>query len=326
MVFAIIDFDWLKYTCAAVGEKRTILVTHTASGREMEFKNRTEFYGSNKKGGWLAQRNANRTSPFEVSEFSITDIQTPEPVEFALHTAKNMLERALRIAGTKKYRGYLGKGDSFRVEESTVLKYKGNRKDLIKPVHLEALTEYLIGRWKAELVEGLEADDVCVIDCHKNDNILVSVDKDYYGCAVNYLNMNSEKITACDTFGELTLNAKGDVKGYGRVFYYFQIASGDAIDNYKANSASEIKWANKSAYNALKGCKTDEEAVAKLVEVYKMLYPEPKTIKGWRGDDITVDWLYMLKENLNMARMMTSYKDSFYSENDVLNWIDGKLF
>lgn len=326
MARAIIDFDWLKYTCAAVGEKRTILVTHNASGREMEFKNRTEFYGSNKKGGWLADRNAKRTSPFEVSEFTITDIQTPEPVEFALHTAKNMLERALRIADTKDYKGYVGKGDSFRVEESTILKYKGNRKDLIKPVHLDALSDYLIGKWKAEVVEGHEADDICVIDCYKNDNILVGVDKDYYGCAVNYLNMNEEKVTVCDTFGELRLNAKGDVKGHGRMFYYFQIASGDSIDNYKANSASGIKWAGKGAYNALSTCTNDQEAVAKLVEVYKMLYPEPTVVKGWRGDDIEIDWLYMLKENLNMARMMTSYKDKFYTEQDVLNWIDGKLF
>ena len=317
MARAIFDFDWLKYTCSAVGEKRKILVTHKASGREMEFKNRTEFYGRNKKEGWLGKRNENRTSPFEVSEFEITDIQVPEDVTHALHTVKTSVDRALRIADVKQYHGFLGKGDSFRVDLSTILEYKGNRKELIRPIHLDAVAEYIEKKFKAEIVTGLEADDMCVIECHENDNILIGVDKDYYGCAVNYLNMNAEEVTECNQFGKLWLNDKGQVKGYGRIFFYFQIASGDSIDNYKANSASKIKWAEKSAYNALKDCTNDVEARNALVGVYQHLYSEPQQVKGWRGDIIEVDWLYMLTENFNMARMMTHLEDSVYCQDRI---------
>lgn len=319
MAYAIIDMDYIKYTCAAVGEKRTIVVTHKASGRTMEFQNRTAFYGRDKKSGWLGERNANRTSPFLLEEFIIEDVQTPEPVENALYTAKSTIERALSLSGCNHYIGYLGEGDSMRREESTILEYKGNRKDLIKPIHLDALIDYLVGRWKAKVVTELEADDWCVIDCHDNDNILIGVDKDYYGCNVNYLNMGEGVITNCKTFGELRINDKNKVKGFGRQFFYFQVASGDSIDNYKANSASNMKWGEKSAYDALRNATNDTEALKALLDVYRKLYPEPIVVEGWRKDQIEVDWLYMLTENWNMARMFTSPNDKFYTQKEILN-------
>lgn len=327
-MIAVIDMDAIKYAAAAVGEKRTILVTHKDSGREMEFKNRTEFYGRNKKEGWLGKRNENRTSPFEVNEFEITDIQVPEPVENALFVAKSSLEKTKKAIGVKEHVGFVGEGESFRVEVSTILKYKGQRANMLRPVHLDAVSDYLVTRLGAKVVTGIEADDACVIECYGTDNVLCAIDKDAYGTPSRVFNPNhpEDGIVECDTFGKLWLNDKGQVKGYGRIFFYFQVANGDSIDNYKANSASKIKWAEKSAYNALKDCTNDVEARKALVGVYQHLYPDPQQVKGWRGDMIEVDWLYMLTENFNMARMMTSYKDKFYSESDVLNWVDGKLF
>lgn len=326
MTHGVIDFDYVKYTCAAVGEKRTILVTHRASGNTKEFKNRTEFYGRNKQGGWLAERNATRTSPFQLDEFDIEDLQHAEPVENTLHTVKLTIENCLRNAGVKTYHGYLGKGDSFRVEKSTILEYKGNRKDMIRPIHLDAVSDYLEQRWKAKVVTGLEADDWCVIDCAYNDNILIGVDKDYYGCPVNYYNCNTKEVVNCNQFGELYLNEKGDVKGYGKIFFYFQVASGDTIDHYKANSASTVKWAEKSAFGALSSCKNEGDAIIALASVYRdILYKEPRIITGWRGDQIEVDWLYALTENWNMARMFESASDEFYSQDDIMRMIQGEI-
>lgn len=306
---AILDLDAIKYAAAATGESRTIVVTHNASGKEMAFDNRTAFYGRNKKGGWLAERNEKRTSPFTLDEFSITDIQTPAPIEHALSNAKSAVASFLRLAGTTDYTGYIGVGDCFRVEKSRVLKYKGKRQDLIKPIHLDAVTDYLITRHKAIEVSDIEADDQCVIDCYGTDNVLVGIDKDYFGCPILYANTMRGDIVNCDQFGKLELNAKGDVKGYGRMFLYFQLASGDAIDNYKANSASDVRWGNKSAYDALKDCKTDAEAWLAVVAIYQRLYPEPKSIEGWRGDIIEIDWYSMLQENYDMARMLTHPTD-----------------
>lgn len=56
------DFDQVAYQAAASCEKRTIEVTHKASGRKKVFKTRTEFWGRQKNavGGWLKAENTNR--------------------------------------------------------------------------------------------------------------------------------------------------------------------------------------------------------------------------------------------------------------------------
>ena len=55
-----------------------------------------------------------------------------------------------------------------------------------------------------------------------------------------------------------------------------------------------------------------------LVTGYKTLYPVKKTIKGWRGDDIEIDWLYMLQENFNLAKMLRSEDEKPTNIKEVL--------
>jgi hypothetical protein len=315
----IIDMDFLKYAAASVGEKRTILVTHKTSGKERPFANRTEFWGRSSKtiGGWLGDLNVERAKegkePFGKEDFDIQDVQTAEPVENVLHTVKMMMEGVFTALGTRHYKGFVGAGDTFRLERSTILKYKGNRDDLIKPVHLEAVHDYLIKVFKAEEITEIEADDRCVMECYKTDNILVGVDKDYYGTPVHYYNTNrgaKEGIIDCNQFGKLWRDEKGDVRGYGRIFFYWQVLSGDKVDNYAANSASGVPWADVSAYNALSGTADDKEALQALVDAYKTtLYPEPRVITGWRGEEIRADWLYVASENWDLARMLRFERD-----------------
>lgn len=307
----VFDADYIKYKAASACEKRTIKVIHTPSGREKEFKNRTEFYGRDKKSGWLGELNRKRTSPFLLEEFEIIDVQTPEPVSNCLHTVKMMIDDVCKRLGTNKYYGYIGKGDSFRRDRSTILEYKGNRTDSLSPVLLPEVEEYLLRNHGMKTVVGLEADDWVVIDGYKSkDKIVVSTDKDANGCEITLF--NPDKFTTPEKIrglGKLWINEKGEVDGRGRLFLYYQIASGDPVDNYKANAASDIRWGPKSAYKALAGCTTDREAWLKLKEVFQYLYPEPKVITGWRGDKIEIDYLYVLQEMLTMARMWRTPED-----------------
>ena len=55
-----------------------------------------------------------------------------------------MVESALSSLNTTRYKGFVGKGESFRVQRSTLLKYKGNRTDLIKPLYLDEVANYVI--------------------------------------------------------------------------------------------------------------------------------------------------------------------------------------
>lgn len=315
------DFDYLKFQIGAACEKRDILVTHP-SGIEEVFKTRTDFYGhwKKKEGGWLAEYNKGRDKPISWEEFTITDRQHPEPLEFCLSSVRSHIENICEALDVSDYEGYIGRGESWRVKASTIVKYKGNREGGIRPVHLKAIEEYLLTKHNANIVTGLEADDVCTMECYQNpDNILVFVDKDYMGVnEIHGYNVNTGKLIKTGKgLGKLE-KVKSDVKGIGRKFFYHQILSGDSSDNYFANSASGVKWAEMSSYNALVDCKTDKECWEAIVSAYKVLYPEPKIITGWRGDEIEIDWLYVLQENATMAHMLR-HKDDKFIVKDVLD-------
>lgn len=320
---AIIDLDAPKYSVASIGEERYITVTHNPTGRVKEFKNITQFYGKNTKGGWLKDKNLEREErglePFPVEDFTIVHGQrVSEPLENILYSAKRMVEAPLKQTGTDSYEAYIGKGDPFRVELSKMMKYKGGREDLLKPLLLDDVAEYLKKKFNGVVIQDLEVDDYAVIRCVElleqgKDAFIVGSDKDYMGCPVKFFNINKpeEGIRDCRGFGELWLDESGSqkkVRGYGRLFKYFQIGSGDVTDSYKANSQSKIKWADMGSYKVLKDCKTDKEAWQVLVNIYKKLYPEPVTFTTWKDEEVTMDFLDCLQEITDMAHLR-EYKD-----------------
>ena len=230
-----------------------------------------------------------------------------------------MVEKDLKLSGAKGFKAFLGEGESFRVGVSTLLQYK-DRADLIKPLALGEVTEYLRKKFKAEVVSGIECDDRVVMECRQQpQNFAMIEDKDFWGCPINVWDRNQQDrgIVDCDKFGNLFLDSKGKVRGEGRIHLYFQIASEDTTDNYKANCFSDVKWAAKSAYKALVECTTDKEAWQVLAETFKNLYPEPKVVTGWRGIEIEIDWKYVLNEQFQMARMLRFEGDSIHVD-DVL--------
>ena len=320
----IIDTDGIAFTCAAAGEKRSIVVTHKNTLEQWAFSNRTEFWGTkrSKDGGKLADMNILRDSPYTWEEFTITDIQTVDPIENILHSTKLTFNRWLGALQTKKYKAFLGGENNFRVERSTLLKYKGDRDQMIKPVSLPQVQEYLISKFKAEVVHGIEADDAVIIEAFgKMDHVVQTFDKDAYGCPVLILNMTrqDEGIVNGNQFGSLWLNEKKEVRGIGRMFLYWQTLNGDSSDQYKANCFSDLKWADMAAYNHLKDATNDKEALEKIVSGFKLLYPEPKKVIGWKGSEIEIDYLYVAQEMFTMARMKKKVDEPEILLTDVFN-------
>ena len=333
MTRLVFDYDPILYECGFIGETRHVKVVHRASGDEYEFPNRTAFYGHWKKkaGGWLAEYNEGRTSPRLADEFDYFDVQVPQPIGQSINTMKSIIQGLTEVCMVDQgYYGYSGKGSSFREELSTVLKYKGNRDGALRPVHLDELKHYLVKHHACKIVTGIEADDACSIDVRdayqkwlktksdKDKLILAYVDKDYLQVDGHLYNTNKQDgIDSHHGFGFLNLVQRTtdggkpveEVKGRGRMWLYQQVMDGDSSDNYCANSATTMKWGAKSAYNLLAGAKNDKEAFEALVKGYKTLYPAPKKIKGWRGNEIEIDWLYMLQENFTMAMMLRKLGD-----------------
>jgi hypothetical protein len=321
MTTAVIDVDWIRYAAGFAGEKKTIQTIQKATGEVRTFKNVTEFYGRGKAKdkGWLGEWNAaNPDNPLVFDDFDLLEIQKPEPIANVLHSVKSMVHKAVEAVDADKFILYFGRGDSFRVERSTILKYKGNRESTKKPVLLPEITEYLEKHMGAIPVTGIEADDQCIITAYKKkDHIVVSPDKDTGGCDVLWANPmrvlenGKYEVFDCSGLGKLwieeTVGSKGEVykhvRGTGQKFFLWQVAFGDDVDLYRANGASEVPWGPLSAYDVLVDTKTFREGLEAVVGVYKHLYPEPVQVEGWRGDIITVDWLYAMHEIFDLARM-----------------------
>ena len=103
-----------------------------------------------------------------------------ESVKTACYTTGSFLSDLIsnlytQIDSEPEYRVYLtGKGN-FRKDIAVTAPYKGNRKDKEKPVHLEAIRQYLIDDWSAIVTEGEEADDLIAIDATATLTALSSV-------------------------------------------------------------------------------------------------------------------------------------------------------
>ena len=334
MTLAVIDMDSIIYSAGFANEDRSLKVTHNLSGKTQIFKNKTEFWGNKRKeiGGWLGELNNKRAlegkKEFTKEDFSVEEIQTTGPVENTIHTVKQMVNRFCDSVKAKEYVGYIGVGDSWRVERSTIMKYKGNREDALRPLLKDEITEYLVKYHNGVKVMGLEADDWVNITAYKNKGVGITYDKDILGCPVLSYNPNLPElgIQNGNCFGEIYKTFKqkpdgsetvDDIKGIGRMFLYFQLLNGDVVDNYKPSYASDSKFGKMSAYDALSGAKTDLEALEAIRDTYRTLYPTRKEIIGWRGDTIVIDWLYVLNEMWDLARMKRWEGDNISAE-DVL--------
>lgn len=334
----LFDADFVKYQAGFASEERSIIVTHKNTLEQHTFKNRTEFWGSKQSeiGGWLADINFDRTSPYQKDEWLIEDVQTPKPFKTVELIVDTIIAGVNGRLGCKGYYGYIGKGKSFREDVSTVLQYKGVNRDL-KPVHLNYIEQYLLKRHHCKLVTGIEADDACSIDSysafqewkktkHERDRlILVAVDKDAKGTICHLFNPDKSKLPqTIQGYGKLFKNDNGDWDGYGRAWFYYQIIEGDSVDNYKPiYAAKKFERQDKpigvaKAVAQLAVCENDQEALRVVVNTYRQWYPEPFKYLSWKGEEITGTWKSMLQEHWTLAHMLRWPDDKI----DVMSVID----
>jgi hypothetical protein len=240
------------------------------------------------------------------------DLTEDESNKNLFHSAKSMITTCLKAMGAGSYQCYHGGKGSYRVEKSTLMRYKISRLNQEKPIMFYDVLEYIASKFKSKKVEGsIETDDKVVMVAYENENyVILGEDKDFRGQPIKFFDVNNpdEGIIDGDCFGELVwIEDKKKVSGFGRLFLYWQMLSGDSTDDYKTNCFSEVRWAAKSAYDALVDCQDDSEAWTALVKSMKILYPTPIHVEGWRcenGDTIEIDWLYVLNEMFVMARML----------------------
>ena len=140
---------------------------------------------------------------------------------------------------------------NYRNDIAVTAPYKGNRKDVKKPIHLPLLREYLQTAWAASVSDGQEADDDIAIRATElgDDCVIVSIDKDFMqvpGWHYNFVKKEKKYVTPEE----------------GLRFFYKQILTGDNADNIKGiHRVGDVK-----ATKMLADAKTEQELYACCVE------------------------------------------------------------
>ena len=74
----------------------------------------------------MKESNCQRNESF-FEDFDIEVVRSAEPVENVLHSAKMTIQRVLNETGCTEYMGWIGKGESFRKNISTIKEYKAGK-------------------------------------------------------------------------------------------------------------------------------------------------------------------------------------------------------
>ena len=211
----------------------------------------------------------------EEEDYDVVKLPVVEPVENALYSAKHMLESMLDKFNTTSYRGFLTGKDNFR--EELVDYYKANRTQ-DKPVHYQAVRDYLIKFWNAEVVDGQEADDALGIaqwrntmperefaDNFKclqglNDNTVICTnDKDLDMIPGEHYNFTKE--------GSDSYWVDEDMAMY---CFYKQLLTGDPTDNIKGVPGVGKVKAGKILHMSV----IENDFYLNVLEVYQEHYPD----------------------------------------------------
>lgn len=300
---ALVDCDTLVYSSAAVCEKRSVLVTHLPTGREKEFKNKTEFKDFLKE----------KEFEFKQDDYSIKEVQVPEPEQNAYHIISSKLKKIKSELEADRFELYVaGKGNE-RDLLPLPTKYKSNRDTTVRPLLLNKARDFIKRHECAIAIDGIEVDEVIVYRGYQelekgNTPVLVSVDKDslqYSGLSIYDYSNPFPKVELIPKLGELYLDKKTKkVKGKGFLWYCVQQTLGDRADGYIPYELTSARYGDKAAYDYLKDSGNEKEALEKVIDLYKTWYPSEFKYTAWNGLEITADYKYMLCLYHKCSRMI----------------------
>jgi len=184
--------------------------------------------------------------------FSVDD---PEEEKFAISRMGHFIDGLLSVDGVDTYSGYITGSSNYRSEISTENKYKGNRENARKPIHYDALREYLLDKWCFELIEGQEADDaigIAVYDSPVDTTCVMSIDKDLNmlrGWHYNFVKEDLYYVTEEEAIKN----------------FYIQILTGDRVDNIQGLKGIGPKKAEK----ILKDLVDEQDLFDAVLEAYE---------------------------------------------------------
>lgn len=189
--------------------------------------------------------------------------------------------------------------DNFRNEVAKEKEYKGGRK-IDKPFHFYNLLNYALANYDVYVDEsGLEADDALCIEQYSRvkqglfDTTICSRDKDLRQCPGWFYSWEVGRQASVgpilvDELGYLTQVNPKKVFGVGAKFFYYQLLTGDTVDNIGGIKGCGPVFAFKLLHNA----KSIRQCYELVAEVYIKHYGDEWKTKFREQADL----LWMIRE------------------------------
>lgn len=202
----------------------------------------------------------------------------PPPFDFAAELLDNKIADICgKVQATQPPTIFLTGSYNFREEIAKKRVYKGNRVDVMKPFHYANIKAYLLSKYDCVVADGMEADDAMCIEqmAYKFDppTIICSRDKDLKMCPGWHYSWENGKQAEwgpffVEGFGEIALNEKKALKGWGDIWFYAQLLMGDPTDNIPGIPGLGAA----GAFKRLAQVSTTQEAEEAVVEAYRGFY------------------------------------------------------
>lgn len=325
----LIDGDILVFRTAAICETRSVEVTHTKTGKAKVFKNKTAFKDFLKE----------KDFEYIESDYEFVDIQTINDELSYTFLLKNQIKSLTETLWYDEVRFLISGDNNFRDSLPLPRKYKGNRDDALKPLLRQECKSYLTGKYKAEVIHGCETDDALIYYGYEelakgNEVIIVSNDKDsncYSDLKLFDYTKDDAQIIDIPKLGSLWVDPKGKVRGLGFMHYALQMSIGDITDHYKPTDLTnpKVNLGDKGAYELLKDCTSEQEALQVIISRYMAWYPRRFTYKDWTGKSHSVIWKDIIDLYHKCVRMRETKDDQLVFSDfakrygiDLDNYID----
>ena len=244
----------------------------------------------------------------DIITYSVGFAAESDPVSFALHSVKKMIESIVANTGADDYVIYLSGEGNFRDQAATTLPYKGNRKSN-KPKHYSAIREYLIDVHDAIVSFGCEADDLIGIACTAEDgnvNVCCTIDKDLNMIPGFHYNWKH------DTLWEITPEDAD-------AFFIEQMLTGDATDNIPGLYKFTGKKATKKVKERVKK-DTFLDSWYELWDVYHEAFVEERERNGLPPiplsdiDFVVMSTLFEIRDLLWIKRLQHDTAGDYLAE------------
>lgn len=304
---AIIDLDTPIFKAAVSHQTDKVKVTHTKTGIQKEFKNKTEFKDLLKSKDKL----------IKLPEYTIEAfVESVQPLHFAIKALKNNIDSINDALWTDEVIYVMSGKNNFRDDLPLPTKYKSNRPQ-IRPVLLKEIQKFAWKHYNAVVANGKEADDLQIYLGYEelskgNTPVVVAVDKDakaYSGLSLYNPDKPQLGTLVIPDVGEVYLDSKGEIRALGMMQYGVQCLLGDSCDGFRPTDLCKVKFGNVSAYKALKDCKTEKEILEVVVGFYKKWYPVEFEYTCWQGKVHSSNWLGMLQLYHRCCRMQETEND-----------------